>query len=98
MIDQLFGSTYIQSAIDLSVLAGRQFDDTKGLPNKQEGLRLLTAACADIRLGIQELEALPADHNLAKRVPVLLDESRRRLSEWEGSINQLKPIKVANGR
>ena len=51
MIDQLFGSTYIQSAIDLSVLAGRQFDDTKGLPNKQEGLRLLTAACADIRLG-----------------------------------------------
>ena len=91
MIDNTFGSTYIQSAIDLAVQAASQLENRPGVvSNPKEALRLLRAACADIRAGMLELAGLGPTHYLAARVPTLTDECHRRLTGWQDLIDKLR--------
>ena len=91
MIDHQFGSTYIQSAIDLAVQAKQQLSTKPGVvSNRAEASRLFGLACKDMQAGIAELEGLKAEHPLAARAPGLVTEGQRRIADWEEQLTRLK--------
>lgn len=59
MLDPLFGSHFVQSAIDLATSAQSHAQPPANVqPNKPEAIRLYKAAIADMEQGVQEIELL----------------------------------------
>lgn len=56
MLDPMFGSHYVSSAIDLVSRAASQV--TLPVPNIPEAIRLYEAAIKDLDLGLEEIELL----------------------------------------
>lgn len=82
MVDYLYGSYYVQSAIDLAV-------DAKMASSKVESIRLYNAAICDMLKGIEEIEAQSYEITLG-RAKSLVEDAEARIDLWERTIHWLK--------
>jgi hypothetical protein len=88
MLDPIFGSHYVQSAIDLAIRAFQQANPPAGVePNNDEAIRLYSAAHEDADLAVKDLE------KLQRQLPHwrdMMTEMRQRQGTWLTTIEQLQ--------